>query len=217
MWYSASGSDEPTEGFICYAESIDGFYWERPELGYCEFRGYTTNNITCDHAYFRLHSVFRDAKTPSLEHYKAIDTSAQFYRCGLPVHNTQQTKVEIREIRKTMELEGYTPEEIDSEAEIRHVVCGAVSPDGLHWTVREKPLLDVGKTLLDMQNIACYDEERGEYTAYLQGNVERRRSVRNEFGNWSKTRMVLMADPQAPPGWISITQLIVAVRAAPGT
>ena len=202
MWYSASGSDEPTEGFICYAESIDGFYWERPELGYCEFRGSTTNNIICDHAYFRFHSVFRDAKAPSLERYKAI---------------AQQTKVEIREIRKTMELEDYTPEEIDSEAEIRHAVCDAVSPDGLHWTVREKPLLDVGKTLLDMQNIACYDEERGEYVAYLQGNVERRRSVRNEFGDWSKTRMVLMADPQAPPGWISITQLIVAVRAAPGT
>jgi hypothetical protein len=62
MWYSASGSDEPTEGFICYAESIDGFYWERPELGHYEFRGSTPNNIICDQAYFRFHSVFRDAK-----------------------------------------------------------------------------------------------------------------------------------------------------------
>ncbi len=57
-----------------------------------------------------------------------------------------------------------------------HVVRGAVSPDGLSWTLLEEPLLDVGKTLLDTQNIAAYDEDTGQYLAFLRGNVERRRS-----------------------------------------
>ena len=31
MWYSAMASNDPTENFICYAESADGFNWERPD------------------------------------------------------------------------------------------------------------------------------------------------------------------------------------------
>ena len=84
-----------------------------------------------------------------------------------------------------------------------HVVRGAVSPDGLSWTLLEEPLLDVGKTLLDTQNIAAYDEDTGQYLAFLRGNVERRRSLRrtggSEFGHWDDTRIVLTSDPQDPP------------------
>ncbi|MCZ6676835.1 MAG: hypothetical protein O7E52_06260 [Candidatus Poribacteria bacterium] len=203
MWYAAYASSDPSEHFACYAESADGFHWERPELGIYEFQGSTANNILFSHSHFGLQSVFRDATAAPSERYKAIAAQAQFYRRGVPVANTRQTKLEIRGMRRTMELEGYTPEQIDAEAEIRQVVRGAVSPDGLRWTVLEAPLLDVGKTQLDTQNIAGYDPESREYVAYLRGHVERRRAVRRTggptFGNWSQPRMVLLADPQDAP------------------
>ena len=89
-----------------------------------------------------------------------------------------------------MELNGYKPEEIDAEAEIRHQVRGAVSPDGLRWTALDEPLLDTGHTQLDTQNIAAFDEDTREYVAFLRGQLDRRRSVRRtggkEFGNWHR-------------------------------
>ena len=54
--------------------------------------------------------------------------------------------------------------------------------------------------MLDTQNIAAYDEDAGEYVAYLRGHVGRRRCVRRtggkDFGNWHEPRMVMMLDPQ---------------------
>ena len=203
MWYAAVAPGDPLQRSICYAESDDGFNWERPELGLCEFQGSTANNIICGADFFGFHSVFKDAAAPAAERYKAIDAHVNYFRNGVLVSGAQQNRTEISEIRKAMELEGYTPEEIGARAEIRQVVRGAVSADGLRWTVREAPLLDVGQTLLDTQNIAAYDEDVGEYVAYLRGNVERRRSVRRtggpEFGQWRDTRIVMTADPQDPP------------------
>ena len=76
--------------------------------------------------------------------YKAIESRGQLYRRGRPVPNQRQTKLEIREVRRAMELNGYTPEQIDAEADIRHLLRGAVSPDGLRWTVLEEPRLRRG-------------------------------------------------------------------------
>ncbi len=203
MWYGASEPGEASGSFACYAESADGFHWERPELGLHAFQGSTANNILCEASSFGFDSVFRDPVAPAAERYKAIVGHVQPYRRGAPVPSTPQNREEIGEIRRAMAQEGRSPEEIDAAADIRQVIRGAVSPDGLRWTVREEPLLDVGKTLLDTQNIAGYDEETGEYVAYLRGQVERRRCVRRtggtEFGRWSATRMVLMADPQDAP------------------
>ena len=203
MWYAALAPGNPPIRSICYAESEDGFNWNRPELGLCEFQGSTANNILCSADFFGFQSVFVDASAPAAERYKAIDAHVDYFRDGVLVPGDQQSRTEIGEIRKAMELEGYTPEQIDAKAEIHHVVRGAVSPDGLRWTVLDEPLLDAGKTLLDTQNIAACDEETGQYVAYLRGNVERRRSVRRtggpEFGRWEDTRIVLTPDPQDPP------------------
>ena len=203
MWYWVSAPDAAGTIFTCYAESVDGFDWERPELGLYEFQNSSANNIISERSRFSFDSVFIDPVAPAEERYKAIDPQAQFFRRGEQVPSTQQTKMEFRAIRAAMQGEGCTPGAIDAEAEIRQVVRGAVSADGLHWKILEKPLIEVGKTALDSQNVAAYDEDTGEYVAYLRGHLQRRRSVRrtggSQFGNWHPTRIVLTIDPQDEP------------------
>ncbi len=203
MWYEETTSNEHSGHLIQYAESSDGFDWDFPELGLYQHQGSTANNIICDAEYFNIHSLFRDPTAAPQERYKAIEARGQLYRRGQSVPNDRQTKMEIREVRKAMQLNGYAPEEIDAEASIRHQLRGAVSADGLRWKVLEKPLYDAGHTQLDTQNIAAYDEDTGEYMAFLRGNLERRRSVRRtggtQFGNWHPTRLVLTVGAHDAP------------------
>jgi hypothetical protein len=61
---------------VCYAESRDGLTWTRPELGLCEYKGSTANNIILDSrtATFDNFSVFRDPnpECPDAERYKGV-------------------------------------------------------------------------------------------------------------------------------------------------
>lgn len=201
MWYSAMASNDPTQNFICYAESADGFDWERPELGLYEFEGSKANNILFDHSFFTCHSILIDASAPPEERYKSIDGHLQLYKKGKQVPSNRQNKLEIREIRRAMDVQGYKPKDIDAEADTRWVVRGAVSADGLRWQVREDPLVQVPPAL-DTQNVLAYDEEAGEYIAFLRGSLGRRRSLRRtggtEFGNWPQPRLAFTPDPQDP-------------------
>ena len=70
------------------------------------------------------------------------------------------------------------------------------------------PLINVGNSVLDTQNVAAYEPETGEYVAYLRGMFHNenkfgytgRRAVRKtggkKFGAWDPPRYVLVADPQ---------------------
>ena len=203
MWYAGRASDDRDEHFSCYAESEDGYHWVRPDLGLFEFSGSTANNIICREDDFGFQSVFIDPQAPADAHYKAVDASPRLFRNGIQIPASQQNRTEIREIRDTMLLDGHSPAEIDAAAEVRLSLRGAISADGLHWTVLDEPLFDAGKTMLDTQNIAAFDTDTGEYVAYLRGHVERQRCVRRtggpKFGGWGEARMVLMADADDPP------------------
>lgn len=202
MWYWAF-PPESKQGLSCYAESDDGCEWTRPELGQYEFQGSKANNILCDRDHFTIHSVFVDPRSPADERYKAIGADVRYFRDGALITGSKQSAREVRELRKAMELEGHPLERIDAAAEVRHVVRGAVSADGLNWRVLDEPLIDTGKTMLDTQSIAAFDEESGEYVAFLRGQAKRRRCVRRTggpaFGGWSPTRHVLVPDPQDGP------------------
>ena len=43
LWYSFTSTSKAGDSFTAYAESSDGFEWERPELGLVEFEGSTKN------------------------------------------------------------------------------------------------------------------------------------------------------------------------------
>ena len=55
LFHSASNSthengslDKTSQLRFCFCESSDGLYWTRPDLGVCEFKGATDNNIVMD-------------------------------------------------------------------------------------------------------------------------------------------------------------------------
>jgi len=61
-------------------------------------------------------------------------------------------------------------------------VCGAVSPDGVHWTELSKPIL---KDPNDSLNIAYYDEQLCKYVLYHRKWVHGRRAIgRTESDNF---------------------------------
>ncbi|MEW6749835.1 MAG: hypothetical protein AB1505_02525 [Candidatus Latescibacterota bacterium] len=66
---------------VCYAESRDGLYWEKPDLGLCDFAGSRHNNILLDHhtAQFDNFSVCRDPRPdcPAEERYKGVGSDGR--------------------------------------------------------------------------------------------------------------------------------------------
>ena len=57
---------------LCYAESSDGFHWERPALGLCEYEGSKDNNIVSFEPLLVGGTVFLDERAPEEERYKLI-------------------------------------------------------------------------------------------------------------------------------------------------
>ena len=75
MWYDATTTDrQGTElRIVCYAESLDGVNWVKPELGLIEFDGSTNNNIVAppmSGASQQGASVMLDNQAPQEERYK---------------------------------------------------------------------------------------------------------------------------------------------------
>jgi hypothetical protein len=105
-------------------------------------------------------------------------------------------------LRRAMEEAGYTREQMAEELYFHNLLRGAVSPDGVRWTFLKEPLLNVGRTGLDSQNIAAYDPDTETYVGYLRGHQDRRRVVRRtegrRFGDWGPPRVVFGTDPQDP-------------------
>ena len=107
-----------------------------------------------------------------------------------------------KELLIALDLGDVSPEERKKQIEIRQSVAASVSPDGIHWTALEDPILDVGNTQLDTHNLCTYDPYEGKYVAYLRGHVERRRLVRRaegtDFRRLENPHFCLMPDPQDP-------------------
>ena len=212
MWFWTWGEGEGKARHNGYAESDDGFEWKRPELGLTSYEGSTANNLLSKHEEFEINSVFKDPNGPDDERYKAIGTKTFWYRDGQL--DPEGSWEKFRELGKQTEShEDPTVNTMDAVAEKFGVyrnngIVGGVSPDGLRWKVLEEPLVIVGNSQLDTQNVAAFEPESGEYVAYLRGMFHNegkfgygaRRAVRKvsgkQFGNWGPPRYVLVADPQ---------------------
>jgi hypothetical protein len=210
MWYSAwPDPDDPAipgdhapgssgnPEYICYAESEDGLNWERPELGLCEYGGSRATNILFPAGYFGFHSIFVDATAPPEERYRAVDARGEIRMDGRLI-----SKPELIRLRAEADAAGDAGAELAKRLKMTNFLRGAVSADGIHWECLEEPLVAPGGAL-DTQNIVAYDEERGQYVAYLRGGVGRRRSVRYSCSKdfrrgWTETRIVFATDSQDP-------------------
>lgn len=200
LWYSLNRISAIGEGCVCYAESEDGFNWERPNLGLVEYEGSTDNNIVVDGSKNCLHSLFIDPVAPPEERYKAVTPAGQYYRDGKLDPDIDSKKA--KELLIAMDVGGLSPEERRQKLSIHQSLKAAVSPDGIHWTELDDPIIDVGQTMLDTHNLCTYDPYAGKYVAYLRGHIERRRLVRRaegkDFRQLDEPRFCLLPDPQDP-------------------
>ena len=181
MWYKCfdqSYVDDGT-GFFCYARSIDGMHWERPDLGIVEYNGNRQNNILHDSRNQQGalgHMVFLDLYAPANERFKML----------------LQRKVE--------------PSPWLQSGRCRYnfawQVYGAVSGDGINWRMLDEPLFPYNS---DTQTTIVREPDRYRMYVRMWGTRQGCRFARmvgytesNHFGNFLAPTDILRADDVDP-------------------
>jgi hypothetical protein len=167
MYYRGSGYDnearDKTHRLVtCYAESKDGIHWTRPNLGLFEFEGSKENNIVWDGAGTGSFTPFKDTN-PDCPPEARYKALGQVHRSGMPYYAAQGEMT----------------------------VFAYKSPDGIHWTISDGPLITKGD--FDSQNTAFWDPHAGLYREY-----HRVRFYRNPEGE------LIIGGLAARPGFRSI-------------
>jgi hypothetical protein len=182
MWYESYDQDykSDNDAYYCYATSKDGANWAKPNLGLVEYKGNKNNNIMIAAAPLGGMSggmFFVDAAAPEAERYK-------------------MNFVRMLKVPPNMSFGDNNPD---------WRILGAVSADGIHWQMRDEPLLT---RLADTQNVCFRDGDI--YRLYCRmwrtdgrgGGDTRRRVVgypeSKTFGNFPSPRQILQADEHDP-------------------
>jgi hypothetical protein len=78
MYYRGSGTEPDSHEVTCYAESLDGIHWVKPELGLIAFEGSRRNNIILTGEGTHCFAVFKDANPAASddERYKAVSVGS---------------------------------------------------------------------------------------------------------------------------------------------
>jgi hypothetical protein len=153
-WGSTSWqSSFPEKGnrFLLYYESNDGVNWVRPDCGVVAYKGNTHTNI-----------LFDGRVTPGIQHGGSVFID--------PTSKEERYKM-LCETRFTAEeCERYIAERPDAIEGIANTkgkhypgIQGAVSPDGIHWTVLPDPLVI---SIADTQTVGYYDAYLKKYVIY---------------------------------------------------
>ena len=182
MWYDVGTTDRKgTERrIVCYAESLDGVNWVKPELGLIEFDGSTNNNIVApltSGASQQGASVMLDNQAPQEERYKM----------WFKYHPNSEAE--------TKETAGLG-------------LCAMVSPDGLRWKMIDHGYPLSRGNSADSQNVPFWDEDLGKYVAFVRMKVlktdTRQRDcfvglmTSEDFRNWTRAKKIFKADEQIP-------------------
>ena len=198
VWYSTKGKDGVS--YQAYAETVDGYNWDKPELGLVDYDGSNANNLLHKTDYFWLRCVFKDPSASSEERYKSTVPSGMIFVDG--VADLDLTSERFFEMHTAMQHEGMDPNQIREKLQMHQVIKGAVSPDGFRWRALDKPLRDLGASTLDGEYYTTFDESKSEYVAYHRGHSERRRCIRRStakrFDEWEEPQFVFKPDPQDP-------------------
>ena len=190
MWYSTY---KPVE-HLCYAESLDGMHWEKPELGIIEFEGSTQNNMCMEAKGCGHTCVFKDPSAPEHARYRAMLFTAWYE--GEPGERLENDEGYRRLERKN----AAKPGETFLPVSLKGAMFGLNSPDGLRWTPIEEPILEEWH---DTHNLAAYDEQKEKYVGYFRGFYGGRRAVSyaetDDFEHWPPTEVVHHHLPQDDP------------------
>jgi hypothetical protein len=202
MWYM--GRDAAGEYFTCYAESRDGYHWERPELGLFEHRGSKANNI-CYPGHALMTTVYLDpAATDPAKRYIGV-----MYGQITEEHLNDEQR---RQYGKT-------------QPSVKGI---AFSPDGLRWQVAEQPLFPIpakveGGTLLRMNNrwILVHQQNAGEFPEVNRGSRFLRTSSSDNLIDWQlDNHPAFFFDPRfrgaiqthVTPGYLNYGNVAVAAQ-----
>jgi hypothetical protein len=217
LW--AGCTDAEGKANACYFESSDGIAWTRPNLGLVEYHGSKDNNLIPS---LPVESVFIDPSSPPGQRYKGVMV--------VPINRRQ-----YEEFKKRRPAD-WEPRADRRDVAPDHIYAfhGAVSPDGIRWTV----LPDIFNIEhADTQNIGAYDTILKKYIIYTrawwvgerdnriaegQGQVwfaVGRRSIgRTEsatFGDFPLSEMVMIPTSDMPPSEVLYTNCYTTVPGAP--
>ena len=158
---------------VCYAVSVDGIHWTKPELGLFDHEGSKANNIVWQGSGGHNFTPFKDTNPDCAPdaRYKALASAGN----------------------------GLVP---------------FVSPDGFHWTkTRDEPFITDG--MFDSQNLAFYDNVRGQYVAFFRDFKDGIRDIKvctsEDFLTWTKGRWLDYGD--APAEHLYTNAIVPYVRA----
>jgi len=191
----------------CYLESLDGMKWDRPELGLIPFDGQKTNLIEPS---FAEGLIFVDPTAPPAERYKGVRLSEMSY--------------EAFEQYKKLRPDGWEPKARREDAGKVFFIQGAVSPDGIRWTVLREPLVVEHS---DTQIVACYDLRLQKYVIYTRhwlvgpqspqvptglsqhwispGRRSIARTESADFRRFPLSELILVSPPSQPPSDVLYT------------
>ena len=197
-----------TAGKTCYATSIDGYQWHRPDLGQVNFGGSTKNNLLAS-GIVGATAVFLDPHAPPNERFKAMGSDMNWYD-----PDTLQRVIGPEAMRRWTKQQELGDEYQGPRAEIWGRTLGWVSSDGLDWKLLEESL---GNRPVNGGISAYYDAHLDEYIGYLQimgntaelmpgigtGQIEvetQRRTIgfsrTKDFRRWPAPKLILAPDGQ---------------------
>ena len=185
MWYGLILGRAPKREVLCYAESEDGVEWHKPELGIVEVSGSVKSNIVFAGPGAVHFSVAKCPHEPPDKRYRCMYFKSWFE--GEPGEELDSDeghhRLDVKNAAK--------PGESVPPVSLHGKMLGMDSPDGLHWTPIQNPILDEWH---DTHNICTYDEAAGVYRAYLRGFYGGRRAISysetKDFERWPSSRVI---------------------------
>lgn len=196
MWYGARCGSGPDDQFLCYAESADGFHWEKPELGLYEFAGSKSNNICFVGPHALRGSVFIDENPGGGDRYKKLGHSPRWYDDDGTEITSRQGLARWKELGE----QGYNRDEVRERVRLVGVHRAMTSPDGIEWRALEQPVFEA---FCDTQTVACFDVERGKYVGYFRTAIDGRRAVgmseTEDFSAWPVPEPIFTTDAMDGP------------------
>jgi len=168
MWYSMTRHSKPLAQYLLYAESDDGFEWLKPELGIIEIDGSTSNNAVRDGLGSNHSHVFKCPDEPPEKRYRCMYFKSWWEgEPGEEIDNDEgHRRLDVKNAAKAGEE--------TLPVSLHGKMLGLNSPDGIHFTPIEKPVLEEWH---DTHNICYYDEAKKIYRTYLRGFYGGRRAI----------------------------------------
>lgn len=139
MWYNAYGKDYKNQQYLAYAESPDGFQWQKPQFDLVTYGTYVRTNILLG-GDVNIHGpcVLLNPVGGPAERYLMIFDSYTNKRPG-----SAESKLAGR------------------------AVYAATSADGIHFTPKRGRMIILGKS--DTGHSAVWNPERGRFQLFLRG------------------------------------------------